>query len=90
MKSLLWGFAALLALFPASGSFAVDILNEDETPYTLTISSENGEKDLKIQPDEFLKDVCDKCTVTLEDLDVVEVDSDEVVVIRDGTLISGF
>jgi len=89
-KSPLWGLAALLVLFPASGSFAVDILNEDEVPYALTISSENGEKDLKIQPGELLKGVCANCAITLEDLDVVEADSDEVVVIREGALVTGF
>ena len=87
-KGLLWGFAALLALFPAVGSFAVDILNEDNASYTLKVRDKSGERKIEIQPGEWLRDICGSCSIMLEEQDSVEAISDDLIVIREGILLA--
>jgi len=85
---LYWGFALLLVLSPASGSLAVDILNEDKAPYTLRIWDESAEREINIQPGEWLTDICGNCSIALEEQDAVEAENDDLVVIREGTLLN--
>ena len=77
--------AAILLVAPAS---AVDVENDDENAYEITITGDNGEAaNFELTPGARESDVCAmRCTVNVEGIGSIDALEDELVVIRDGQL----
>ena len=81
-------FAAVAALFvaPLSTALAVDIVNEDETPYEVLVTSGGDTMTIDIEPEATLGDVCDSCNLEIEGEEPISAEGKDVVRIRDGML----
>ena len=82
-------FAAAAAFLcaPLSTSLAVDIINDDETPYEVLVTDGSDTLAVPIEPGATVVDVCTSCTVEIDGADAVTAEDVDVVRIRDGSLI---
>jgi len=73
-----------LGLLPAMPAHAVDIVNEDEAQYLVTIVATEGEMDTVIDGMASLYEVCARCVIRIDGIGDVRADEDaSVVVIKD-------
>ncbi|MDH5748940.1 MAG: hypothetical protein OEY85_06490 [Rhodospirillales bacterium] len=89
MRPITLGFAALLALTPLSGAFAVDVINQDGEDHTLIISAGETQKEMVIKAGETLTKICESCTIQLNEEEPLEAQEDEVVTIKEGKASTG-
>ncbi|MCP5370918.1 MAG: hypothetical protein H6907_04225 [Hyphomicrobiales bacterium] len=87
--SVAWATAALIALAPLAGAKAVEIVNEDNTDYALTVDDGDAVTNVLVQAGGSLQLQCKKCLVGRDGEAAVEAVDDEVVVIREGKLSVG-
>ena len=80
------GLAALLSAVPFAYASAVDVVNEDETDYTLIVNDGDREQEVLIGSGVRLEDVCTSCTIEVEGVGEIEADEMDVVHIRGGEL----
>lgn len=80
-------FSAVAVLPLAVG--ATDVLNSDDTAYTLTLTSDEGTKTLEIAPDSQNIGVCDGCEISLPDGEKLSAAPDDTIVIADGVMLVG-
>jgi len=83
---LLAGIAALALVAGTMAAQAVDVVNEDENTHEIIVETEGNAKAIEILPGETLPSLCGKCTISLEDSDTVEIEGDQVAVIKGGKL----
>ena len=81
-------FAAVAALFvaPLSTALAVDIVNDDEMPYEVLVTSGGTTTAIDIEAEATTGDVCDSCSLEIEGEEPISAEGKDVVRIRDGML----
>lgn len=84
MASLaLGGLAAGFAVGPAA---AASVVNEDKTPYVLLVSSDRGTREVTVRPGQTVRDLCEACEVSIEDIGVITIAKGDRVIIRGNTM----
>lgn len=78
--------AMAFVLTQASNGLAVDLVNEDRIPYTVTLEEGGKRKVLKIGPGTSIKAVCDECAIGIPGDDGFEAFGNDVIIIRKGVL----
>lgn len=76
----------LSSLFVGAAS-AVEIENEDESTYEVTVTEGNDSNSFTLGPGMRERDLCEeKCTISVQGRGQIEAQEDDVVVIREGSL----
>ena len=86
-KIAIFAAAAAFLCAPLSTSLAVDIVNDDETPYEVLVTDGSDTLTIPIGPGATAFDVCISCTVEIDGANAVAAEDVDVVRIRDGLLI---
>ena len=77
---------ALVALLSHGNAQAIQIVNEDDKSYTLTIITPSGENTIEVAAGVVLEDVCPEgCTLVLDDQEVI-AEADDSVLIQKGRI----
>jgi hypothetical protein len=89
MKSLLTvGAVALSVFLLAEPAHAVDISNQDTEDRTVTVTEGGESNAVEIAAGETVESVCEKCTISNEGGDKLELSGEQKAVIKDGKLMS--
>ena len=88
MRPLSTAFAALCATaLIAGGALAVEIENQDDQVYEVTIIEGQDQSTFTLGPGMKESDLCEgRCTIAVEGRGQIEAEEDDVVVIRGGEL----
>lgn len=87
MKRFLLSSVATLALFlVAAPSQAVDVSNLDETTWVLTVNEDGNELTLEIFGGETLEGVCEKCRISTDDGQSLDLSGPQIAYIKGGKL----
>lgn len=79
-----FGLAGLVLL--AAPALAASVVNEDRTDYVVVVTTERGTRTVTIRPGQTLRDLCESCEISIEDIGVLSVQRGERVVIRGNTM----
>jgi len=79
-------FAAAVAIFAPQVAQAVDLVNEDDSDHIVMIEENGEETGITVSAGESITDVCNACTLSVEDNVPVKAQGDETVVVRNGLL----
>ena len=89
MKSLLTVGAVALSVFVlVQPAHAVDISNQDTEDRTVTVTEGGESSPVEIAAGETVESVCEKCVVSNEAGDKLELSGEQKAVIKDGKLMS--
>jgi len=83
---LLAGAVALALVSGTMAAQAVDVVNEDENTHEIIVETDGNAQAVEILAGETLPSLCGKCTISLGDTDPVEIEGDQVAVIKGGKL----
>ena len=83
------GVAAVIALSHVVGAGAVEVFNDDAIDHELVLQDESGEFTMVIGGGEDLKNICNSCTIRLNDGEPVKALGDELILIEGGRLFPG-
>ena len=87
MKSLLTVGAVALSVFLLAGPVhAVDLSNQDTEDRTVTVTEGGESTPVEIAAGETIESVCEKCTISNEGGDKLELSGEQKAVIKDGKL----
>ena len=75
---------ALAAL--AAPASAASVINEDKMPYVLLVSSDRGAREITVRPGQTVRDLCETCEVSIEDIGVLTIARGDRVIIRGNTM----
>ncbi len=76
--------AAVFALAPVSGAWAVDVINEDNEAHVIFVGNGSDAEEVEIDGNQTLEGICDACEILLEDNEPLSVKDDQIVVIKNG------
>lgn len=65
---------------------AVDLVNEDDTDHVIMIMENGEETGITLSAGESYTDVCQSCTLSIGDNEPLQVEGDELVIVRNGLL----
>ncbi|MCW8834907.1 MAG: hypothetical protein OQJ99_00910 [Rhodospirillales bacterium] len=74
----------LVASLPVS-AHAAQLINEDNAPYTVTVTAKTGSVTVNVDPESVIEDICDSCTIALGE-NSVAAKGEDAVFIRKGKL----
>jgi|GEM_PF-910045 len=78
--------AAIFALSPVSGAWAVDIINEDNEAHVIFVGNGSDAEEVEIDGNQTLQGICSSCDLLLEDDEPLSVKGDQIVVIKNGKI----
>lgn len=85
MRTVMIAAAAVACLsFSAVVANATDLVNQDETAYTVSLTSADGTHDIEIAPASEIMGVCEGCDISVGGADPITAGADDVVVIIGG------
>jgi hypothetical protein len=85
-RTLLAGAAALALATLSSGAHAVDVVNHDQMVHELQITIDWKDAVLEVPAGQTLKDICEKCSLSLDGEESFDLSGDQVAMIRNGKL----
>lgn len=87
-KFIIAGIAVTTCLFSVQDVQATDILSQDSEAHVLIITEDEMERIVDIEAMGEIRDVCNGCTITLEDGQSITAKANDIVAIIDGKLIA--
>lgn len=79
--------AALLAAASLpSPARAASVVNEDKMPYVVLVTTDRGTREINVRPGQTVRDVCETCEVSIEDIGLLTIGKGDKVVIRANTM----
>jgi uncharacterized protein YdbL (DUF1318 family) len=83
--------AGLVAALLAAASLSVparaaSVVNEDKTPYVVLVTTDRGTREINLRPGQTVRDLCESCEVSIEDIGLLTVGKGDKVVIRANTM----
>lgn len=81
----------LSAIGVPTGASAVDVVNGDRRPHVVNVVEANrpGVSSLTIETGETFTDVCNECTIEVDNIGRIQASGADVITIRDGALRKG-
>ena len=70
-----------------TASRAVDLVNEDQKTYPVTIEIYDDVRKFRLRPGETVPDVCVECSISIPDAGQIDTDPGDVIIIRDGDFV---
>jgi len=81
------GFAAnALFLALAGPALGASVVNEDRTAYVVVVVTERATREITLRPGQTMRDLCERCEVSIEDIGVLTIGRGDRVIIRGNTM----
>ena len=85
-NTLMTAAVAVFVLASLTEAGAVDIVNDDDSPYVLLVDTGEVAKEVEVGGNQTVTGVCEACVVQIGDDDIVEAEGDQIVKIKGGKL----
>lgn len=86
MKHALPLAAAFFAFGFAGAANAVDVVNEDPTTHQVVVTEGEDSESIDVTGGQSIADICGKCVLQVGESDPVQIEGDQVAVIKDGRI----
>lgn len=77
---------AATALMAAGPAAAASVVNEDRTDYVLVVTTDRGSRQITLRPGQSVRDLCESCEISIEEIGVLTLRAGERAVIRGNTM----